>query len=63
MPVHCDDEQNVDPSQDNFLDTAAIGLDSMLRANSTLEDFVSNIVLCYNQTMQSLAKVLFFIVL
>nr|XP_027075293.1 uncharacterized protein LOC113699259 isoform X1 [Coffea arabica] len=39
VPVHCDDEQNVDPSRDNFLDTAAIGLDSMLRANSTLEDF------------------------
>nr|XP_027078622.1 uncharacterized protein LOC113701917 isoform X3 [Coffea arabica] len=43
VPVHCDDEQNVDPSQDNFLDTAAIGLDSMLRANSTLEDFLDTL--------------------
>nr|XP_027075294.1 uncharacterized protein LOC113699259 isoform X2 [Coffea arabica] len=43
VPVHCDDEQNVDPSRDNFLDTAAIGLDSMLRANSTLEDFLDTL--------------------
>ncbi|XP_076907380.1 uncharacterized protein LOC143563807 isoform X1 [Bidens hawaiensis] len=39
LPVRCDDDKNVGLLQTDCDDVAMVGLDSMQRANSTLEDF------------------------
>lgn len=45
LPLHSHDKPDLAPSLSYFQEAATIGLDAMQRANSTLEDFVSNILL------------------
>lgn len=40
-----DEKADLEASPNDFRDAAMVGLDAMQRANSTMEDFVSNILL------------------
>lgn len=47
VPLQCDHKASFGSMESESEDMAMIGLDAMQRANSTLEDFVSNIVLAH----------------
>lgn len=45
MKLRCDDELNLEPVRSFRNEAAMIGIDAMIRSNSTLEDFVRNILI------------------